>query len=298
MEWLNYHHLRYFWAVAKEGSLTRAAEKMNVSQPSISTQLRLLEQQLGGKLFHKKGRQLALTDTGQTVYGYADEIFSLGRELVSVVQEQPATRVVKLRAGVEDSFPKLLTFEILRPVLDRQPPMHLICHEGKTEDLLAQLAAHRLDMVLTDQPAGSGTKFTVFSHPLGESSVAFCATKALAGRLRRGFPRSLQDAPALLPTQNTSLRCTLEAWFQTCGIRPRVIAEFEDGALMKVAAATGLGVIPVPARALDECRLYFQLEAVGEVKECQERFYLLTAERRIEHPGVAMLKATCRGGPG
>jgi LysR family transcriptional activator of nhaA len=294
MEWLNYHHLLYFWAVAKEGGLRRASEKLHVSQPSMSAQIRALEGALGEKLFQRKGRGLALTDTGQMVFGYADDIFSLGRDLMDAVKQRPTTRALKLRVGVEDSFPKLLTYQILKPALDANPPMHVVCHEGKAEELLAQLGAHRLDMVLADQPATAGIKFKVFSHFLGSCGVTFCATRPLARALRRGFPKSLHGAPVLLPTQNTTLRRELEEWFQARKIHPRVVAEFEDAALMKVAAANGQGFAPVPSAAVGECKTYFNLEPIGVTKDCQDRFFLLTAERRVAHPGVALLTERAR----
>lgn len=289
MEWLNYHHLLYFWAVAKQGGLRKASEVLRVSQPSMSAQIKALEESLGERLFQRKGRNLVLTETGHAVFGYADEIFALGRELVDTVRQRPTSRTLRLRVGIEDSFPKLMSYEILRPVLDGNSPMRLVCHEGKSEDLMAQLAAYRLDMVLADQPATSGAKLTVFSHLLGECSVAVCATKPMATRLRKGFPGSLNGAPALLPTPNTALRRSLDQWFQVQGIRPKLVAEFEDGALMKVAAANGRGFIPVPSVAESECRSYFGLEPIGNIKDCKDRFYLLTAERRVDHPGISMI---------
>src|SRR5512134_3663380 len=214
MEWLNYHHLRYFYVVAKEGSLARAAAKLHVSQPSISEQIRELEGALGEKLFRREGRGNKLTDAGQVVFGYADEIFTLGRELMNAVKQRPGARELRFYVGVADSFPKLVTNEILKPVFAMPQTVHVICREGKLEDLLAQLAAHRLDLVLADEPASSSVNFKAFNHPLGATGTTFCAEKQLATRLKRNFPRSLHDAPALLPVDNTTLRRALEAWFR------------------------------------------------------------------------------------
>lgn len=294
MEWLNYHHLRYFWTVAQEGSLARAAEKLNVSQPSISEQIHELESALGEKLFQREGRNNRLTDTGRIVFGYAEEIFSLGRELMNAVRQRPGTRTLRLYVGVTDSFPKLMTNEILKPAFALPQALHVICREGKMEDLLAQLAAHRLDLVLSDEPASSSSRIKTFTHALGESGTTFCAEQKLAARLKRGFPNSLHDAPALLPAENTMLRRALESWFREQAIRPRVVAEFEDLALMKVMAAEGRGFMAVPTAALDEAVKRYGFRIVGHAKTCRTRFHAITAERRIRHPAATAITASAR----
>lgn len=286
MEWLNYHHLRYFWTVAKEGGLARAAEKLRVSQPSISEQVRELEGALGEKLFRREGRANKLTDAGQLVFGYADEIFSLGREMLNAVKQRPGARALRFHVGVVDSFPKLVTNEILKPVFAMPQTAHVICREGKMEDLLAQLAAHRLDIVLSDEPASSSANFKTFSHPLGESGVAFCATGKLATRLKRGFPKSLHEAPALLPVEKTTLRRALELWFRERGVVPHVVAECEDLALMKVMAAEGRGFIALPDLVLDEARQRYAFQIIGRAAGCRLSFHAITAERRIHHPAA------------
>lgn len=289
MDWLNYHHLRYFWTVAKEGSVKQAAAKLHVSQPSVSEQVRELEDALGEKLFRREGRGLVLTDAGRIACGYADDIFALGRELVNAVKQRPTTKTLSLHVGVADSFPKLMTNEILKPVFALPQSMHVICREGKLEDLLAQLEAHRLDIVLADEPASSATRFRAFNHPLGDSGTTFCAAKAMAARLKRNFPKSLHDAPALLPSENTALRRALEAWFRRVEIRPRVVAEFEDLALMKVMAAEGRGFIAVPTVAAGDAVGHYRFHVVGEADMCRVQFHAITAERRIAHPGVAAI---------
>ena len=294
MDWLNYHHLRYFWTAAKEGSLARAAAKMHVSQPSISEQIRELEGALGEKLFRREGRKNVLTDAGLIVFGYAEQIFALGREMTNAVKQGPSAKTLRLYVGVTDSLPKLVTNEILKPVFSMTQTVHVICREGKMEDLLAQLAAHRLDIVLSDEPASSSTNFKTFNHPLGETGTVFCAEKKLGAKLKRGFPQSLQGAPALLPVENTSLRRALDSWFRERHIEPRVVAEFEDLALMKVMAAEGRGFIAVPIVSLDDAMARYGYQVVGKADKCRIQFHAITAERRIEHPAVSLITSKAR----
>lgn len=294
MEWLNYNHLRYFWTVAKAGSLARAAAKLHVSQPSISEQIRVLEGTVGEKLFRRSGRSNVLTEAGQVVFGYADEIFALGSEMMNAVKQRPGAKTLRLYVGVADSFPKLITNEILKPVFSMPQTLHVICREGKMEDLLAQLAAHRLDIVLADEPSSSSTNFQVFNHSLGETGTTLLAEKGLATALKRRFPHSLQDAPALLPTENTALRRSLETWFRDQEVRPRVVAEFEDLALMKVMAAEGRGFIALPSLAAKDAADHYRFQVIGRANTCRVRFYAITAERRIVHPAVALITSTAR----
>jgi LysR family transcriptional activator of nhaA len=288
VDWLNYHHLRYFWTVAREGGLRRASETLRVSQPSISAQLQLLQQSLGEKLFRRSGRTLALTEMGRVVFGYADEIFSLGQELISTVNGRSVNRSIKFNVGIADSVPKLVAKEILKPAFSHVPPVHVICHEGKVEDLLAQLATLRLDIVLADEPASTSLKFKTFNHLLGTCGVTFCAAPKLAKKLRRGFPQSLDAAPALLPTQNTSLRRSLEKWFQATDIHPHTIGEFEDAALMTVVAGDGLGFMPMAAVVSRELARY-KLEIIGTTGKCTNQFYAISGERRLTHPAVVLI---------
>ncbi len=294
MEWLNYHHLRYFWTTAKEGSLARAAAKLRVSQPSISGQIRELETAFGEKLFRRAGRNNVLTDAGHVVFGYADEIFALGAEMMNAVRQRPGSRTLRLYVGVADSFPKLVTNEILKPVFALPQEVHTICREGKMEDLLAQLVAHRLDIVLADEPPASNTNFRVFNHPLGETGTTFLAEEKLAAKLKRRFPGSLQDAPALLPTENTALRRSLETWFRAKEVRPRVVAEFEDLALMKIMAAEGRGFIAVPSLVAKDAMAHYHFRMIGRADDCRLEFHAITAERRIVHPAVACITDKAR----
>jgi len=291
MEWLNYHHLRYFHAVAREGSLRRASEVLNCSQPSICTQVKLLEEALGEALYRKSGRSIALTSFGRVVYEYAESIFSLGRELLSTARRASSSATLRLQVGILDSFPKLLSIEVLKPVLERRPVVQVTCREGKLEDLLGQLGSHRLDAILSDESPPSGMQVKTFSHLLGESGLTFCASPALAARLGKkgAFPGLLHDAPLLLPTQNTALRRDMEKWFGSRGIEPVVVGEFEDAALAKIVAAEGFGITAVPALVEAEALERYGFVPLGRTEECGVRLYLITAERTFEHPGVALL---------
>ncbi|PYI77297.1 MAG: transcriptional activator NhaR [Verrucomicrobia bacterium] len=286
MEWLNFHHLRYFWMVARKGGVRRAAEELHVSQPSISAQLHLLEESFGQKLFRRSGRILVLTDAGQLVLSYADEIFSAGRELMNAVKQRPGKHPMRLNIGLTDAFPKLITFEILRAAFRSDEAIHVVCREGEIGLLVNQLQAHRLDIVLADEPASSALKAKTFNHRLGRSGITFCAVPAVAAKLRRNFPRSLDGAPALLPTTNMGMRMALEAWFDKKGIRPRLVGEFEDSALMEVCSAGGRGFTVVHT-VIDRAALkHYNLRVIAKVEECRGEFYAITAERLLKHPAA------------
>jgi len=244
---------------------------------------------LGEKLFRRTGRTNVLTDTGQVALRYADEIFSLGSELANSVRQRPTAQALRLHVGVADSFPKLVTQQLLEPIFGLPQSVHLICGEGKLEDLLAQLVAHRLDVVLADEPAPGSLKVRVFNHPLGECGVTFCAAPKLASTLKKGFPRSLHQAPALLPTEGTGLRRSLDRWFQSAAITPRVVAEFDDAALMKVMACAGRGFIPVPSLVAKEAVERISLRIIGATEKCRVQFFAITADLRLHHPSVAAL---------
>ena len=289
MDWLNYHHLRYFCTVAKEGSLKKAAEKLHVSQPSISAQISELEEALGEPLFRRSGRSKVLTEAGHVALTYAEEIFSLGSEMVNAIKQRPGAKTLRLYVGVADSVPKLVTTEILKPVFEMPQTIHVICREGKIEDLLAQLAAHRLDIVLADEPASSSVKFRTYSHLLGETGASVCAVRSLALKLKPNFPKSLDHAPALLPTENSSLRRSLEQWFREIGVKPEVVAEFEDLALMKAMAAEGRAFVIVPSVVAKEAVNRYGVQVVGSTDRCKVQFYAISAERRITHPAVTLI---------
>jgi LysR family transcriptional regulator, transcriptional activator of nhaA len=295
-EFLNYHHLRYFWSVAKEGGLRRASDKLKVSQPSMSTQIKLLEAALGEPLFRPSGRSLELTEFGQLVFGYAEEIFTLGSEILRATKHAPGVRSLRLQVGIVDSFPKLMSHDILRPVFEHKPPVRLTCHEGKLADLVSLVSTHRIDVVLSDEPVSPGLAGKVFNHLLGASAVAFCAMPSLARTLKGRFPRNLDGAPMLLPTQNCSLRRDLENWFRSVGIQPHVVAEFEDAALAKITATSGIGIIAIPSVILSESVERYGFVSVGRTKELETRFFAITAERRFTHPAIIAITSRQRKG--
>lgn len=301
MEWLNYHHLLYFWTVAREGSIVRACRKLNLAQPTVSGQLRLLEESLGEKLFRKAGRGLALTDVGQVAFRYADEIFGLGRELQDVLQGRPHGRPHRLLVGVSDVLPKLVAYRVLRPALEMAEPVQLVCDEGTPERLLVELAEHRLDVVLSDSPVTSAVPVRAFNHLLGSCSVTLFAARRLAARYRRGFPSCLDGAPFLIPMEGSSLRRSLEQWFDSEKIRPRLVGEFKDGALLATFGQAGAGVFAAPGAIEKEVTDLYKVAAIGRIESITERFYAITVERKLKHPAVVTISEAAREtlfGPG
>lgn len=286
MGFLNFHHLRYFWVAAKEGGLTRAAAKLHVSQPSICTQIQALEAMLGEKLLRRSGQGLVLTAAGQQVFSFAEEIFSLGEDLLNTMKQRPTLRPLRVNIGLANSLPKLMGAELIKPVFRLPQEVQVACHEWPVPELLAHLASHRLDIVLAEQPASAVSNLKAFNHLLGESGVSFCAQAGMAARLKRGFPRSLHGAPALLPTAEMPLRRSLEKWFHDEGIQPRLVAEFDDPALMKVMAAQGLGFFPVPSVVVQESVTRYGVRRIGSTETCRQQFYAITGERRFAHPAV------------
>jgi LysR family transcriptional activator of nhaA len=287
MEWLNYHHLLYFWTVVREGGVSRAAEKLRLAQPTVSAQLRQLEAALGDKLFERHGRHLVLTEVGRLVYRYADEIFGLGRELLEALKGRPsAERPLPLSVGVANAVPKLIVHRLLLPAVSGEQAVHLVCREDSTETLLGELATHALDVVITDVPAPAHVRVKVFSHLLGESDTSFFAAGPLAAKLRRGFPRSLDGVPMLLPTRQTALRRALDGWFEAEDLHPRIVGEFDDSALMKAFGQAGNAAFPAPTVTEREVVRQYRARAVGRVKAVRERYYAISAERRLKHPGV------------
>ncbi len=289
MEWLNYHHLHYFWMVAKEGTIARACEKLRLAQPTISGQLRQFEEALGEKLFSKSGRNLVLTDIGQVVYRYAEEIFSVGSELQDVLRGRPQGRPARFIVGISDLIPKWIAFRVLEPVLKMAEPVHLICHEDNTENLLLKLASHGLDMILTDAPVTAPTRARAFNHELGSCGVSFCATRELAIRYRKGFPKSMDGAPWLLPTEGSTMRRSLDQWFGRHQIRPLIVGEFQDSALLKVFGQAGAGIFPVASAVEKDVREHYGVAVIARTTEIVERFYAVSVERRLKHPAVTAI---------
>lgn len=288
---LNYHHLLYFWAVAKEGSLRLASQLLHVSPPSISAQLKQLEESLGTPLFTRTARSLALTDTGQTVLEYAEEIFLLGRELLTAVRQQPGQGRVRLYVGVADSVPKIIVRQHLTPVFDLGRPVSVICREGSLEELIAQLAGYKLDVVLADEPSTSALRVKTFNQRVSTSNIVLCATPALAKRLVKNFPGSLDGAPAILPVSEMALRRQLEQWFDSHRVSPQIVAEVEDTALLTDLGAQGLGFVPVYSAVLDEIERSSGLQSIGIAKGLRMEIFAITAQRRVQHPCVMAITA-------
>lgn len=291
---LNYHHLLYFWTVAHEGTVAAACARLNLAQPTITMQIRKLERSLGQRLFRKSGRTLVLTETGQTVYRYADEIFSLGREMTQTLGGVVAGRATRLVVGVPDAMPKLVTYRLLQPVVMMEEPMQLVCHEAKLDQLLADLAVHRYDVLLSDAPLGLGARVKAYSHLLGACDVAFCASRTMARQYRRSFPKSLAQAPLLFPTPNTELRRLLDHWFDSQAMSPRIVGEFEDSALLKEFGHAGLGLFPVPSAVLPEVMRQYNVVEVGRLAGVRTRYFAISTQRRVQHPAVAAICAAAR----
>lgn len=294
MEWINYHHLLYFWTVAREGSIARACEKLRLAQPTISGQLRMLEESLGEKLFAKSGRGLIMTEVGQVVFRYADEIFGLGRELQDVLKGRPRGRPLRLLVGISDLVPKLIAYRVLAPVLSMSEQVQIICDEDTPERLLADLAEHRLDVVLLDSPITASIKVKAYNHLLGSCGVAVVGATPLAARYRHGFPASLDGAPFLLPLEGSNLRRAVDQWFEVEGIRPRIVGEFQDSALMKTFGQAGAGLLFAPTAIETEVRDLYKVSRVGVAKGVTERFYAISVERRLKHPAVVTISEAAR----
>src|SRR5262245_62651347 len=294
MAWLNYHHLLYFWTVAREGTIARACKPLHLTQPTISAQLRALERALGAKLFERVGRNLVLTDTGRMVYRYADDIFTLGRELQDTLSGRPPGRPLRLLVGVADTLPKVIVYQVLEPVLSLPESVQVICEQGRPDYLLSQLAVNAFDVVLADTPVSPSTKIRAFNHLLGECGVSIMGSSKLAVRYRRRFPKSLDGAPFLLPAENTVLRRSLEKWFDAEGIRPSVRGEFADSALLKVFAQNGAGLFAVRTAVEGETRRVHQVSLVGRVESIRERFYAISLEKKLKHPAVIAITDVAR----
>jgi len=294
MKWLNYNHLYYFWMVAREGSVVRAAEELMVSQPTVSSQLKDLETALGQPLFERVGRGLALTDAGRIALNYANEMFSLGQQLLNALEHRPAGRALKLAVGVLDVIPKPVVRRLLQPALRLSPPVRLVCREDKADRLLSDLAARRTDVVLTDSPIGTAVPIRGFNHLLGECGVSFFADDELAARFRKGFPKSLNAAPLLLPTDHTAMRRSLNLWFDRRRIHPVVVGEFDDSATMFSFGQAGAGVFPAPSMVAAQIQKERGVRLVGEADKVRERFYAISLEEKLKHPAVVAICESAR----
>jgi LysR family transcriptional activator of nhaA len=290
MEWLNYHHLLYFWVVAREGSIVRASRELHLAHPTISGQIHRLEEVLGEKLFARRGRNLALTEAGRVAYRYADEIFSLGREFVDTLKGRASGRPLRLVVGVADVLPPSLVRRFLEPAFRLGQPVQVICRADKSiEEFIAELALHRIDVVIADGPAASGSSVKAFNHPLGDCGTTFFAAEKLAAETRRKFPRSLDGTPFLLPGAPSTVRRSLEQWFSAQDIRPTIVAELDDSALAKDFGMAGMGVFAAPTVIEREVLRQYRVKVVGRSEAVRQQFYAISVERKLKHPAVVAI---------
>ena len=294
MRHLNYTHLLYFWTVAREGSIAKASEVLHLTPQTISGQLKILEQSIGEPLFERVGRGLALTDTGQVVNQYADEIFMLGAELTQRVRSSQALIPTSLNVGVVSSIPKLVALRVLEPALTMDDPVKIICQEGDLDRLLGDLAVHRLDLVISDRPIPTGTNVKAYNHTLGGSHISFFAHRSIAKKYQKRFPQSLDGAPMLLPNQSSPLRRGLDEWFENMDIAPLTVAEFDDSALLKAFGEAALGVYPAPAAIADEVASMYHSVELGTVDSISESYYAISPERKLKHPAVLQITEAAR----
>ena len=293
MEWLNYHHLFYFCAVARTGSITKASAELHVSPPAISAQLRSLEENLGEKLLARSGRNLVLTEMGRIVFAFGEEIFALGRELVNTVKDRPSGRPLRLTIGVVDVVPKMIAQWLIEPALRLREPVRIVCREGSSDQLLSQLAIHELDVVLSDPPIHPNVRVRAYNHLLGECGTTFVATPALAKNLKNDFPQSLHRAPMLLPGENTAIRRNLDSWFDSKEVRPVIVGEFQDHALLRAFGQAGTGVFPIPSVFEKQLR-QDSLQRIGRTEDVRSRFYAISVERKLKHPAIVAICDTAR----
>jgi LysR family transcriptional activator of nhaA len=286
MEWLNYHHLLYFHKVVKLGSISAASAELRLSQPTISKQIHELEGSLGEKLLEKRGRGLVPTEIGRLVFDCAEQIFSIGREIMDLVKDRPSSRPLRLQVGVADSVPKLVVRELLADVLKPDRNFRVMVHEGRAADLVSRLALHQLDVVIADQPAPAGLHLKAYNHLIGECGLAFFAVKPLARMLKKGFPKSLDGIPAILPSSECGIRLALDKWFEDNDIQPQIVAECDDRSLIKLFGQSGAGFFPAPKSLAEHVEQAFDSIWIGDARGVRESFYAITVERRIKHPGV------------
>ena len=294
---MNFKHLHYFWVAARTGGVVKAGLQLHTTPQTLSAQIKLLEERLGRRLFRKAGRNLELTDDGRVALRYADDIFSLGAELEAALRERRAggaQQVLEFRVGVEDAVTKSVAYRLLEPALSLPEPVRLICSEGQFPDLMAQLALHRLDLVIADEPLSSRLSVKAFNHKRGSSTMSFLATPALAARLQGAFPQCLNDMPMLVPGGSSSVRPQFDAWLTHHQLHPRVVGEFSDSALMQAFGRHGDGIFLVPRVVEAESAAQFGVQVVGRSEELVDEFYAISAERRITHPGVAAITQAAR----
>jgi LysR family transcriptional activator of nhaA len=286
---LNYQHLLYFWWVARTGSLTRACDELALSAPTVSAQLRTLEARLGEKLFARSGRTLVLTEVGRLVFSFADQIFGLGRDLLQTLEQRPSARPLRLVVGIDDVLPKEIAHRILRSTFNLPRPVRLVCREGTLDELLADLATHKADVVLSDAPASPSSHVRAYSHSLGRCETLWMATPTLARTLSPGFPGSLDGVPVLLPTDDTAIRRSLDQWLEQHNVRPVMVGEFDDYALLREFARAGHGFAPVLSILEDQFQREHGLTRIGMATGVEAEFFAISVERKIKNPAIAAL---------
>ena len=291
---INYKHLYYFWVVARQGGITRASERLHLTPQTISGQISLLEDSIGEALFTKAGRNLELTGTGRLVLGFADEIFSLGGELEDALRNLPRDRQMIFKVGIADVVPKTIAYRLLAPALSLPEPVRIICRESNLASLLAELALHRVDMVIADGPIPPGINVRGFNHVLGECGISFLAVPQLASALRGKFPQSLNGAPLLIPSENNLVQAKLLGWLDGLRIHPRIVGEFDDSALMKEFGQAGAGIFAIPTPIATEVARQLGVRIIGSTQEVREQYYAISVERRISHPAVSAITETAR----
>ena len=284
----NYRHLYYFWVVAKEGGMARAAERLGMAVQTVSTQVRELERALGHTLLSPAGRGLRLTDAGLAAMRQAEQIFQLGDALPAAIRDAVGTPTVRLTVGISDGLPKLAVRRLMQPVM-QAPRLRLLCHEDRFDDLLGDLALHRLDVVLADRAAPANPNLKLYSHALGSSALAWYAPPQLHALALQNFPASLATVPVLLPTLQAAVRGRLDQWFERIGIKPNVVGEFEDSALLKTFGAAGMGVFPAAGWVHDELVARYQVTPIGPCEGVEEHFFGIAAQKKVLHPLVQQL---------
>lgn len=292
--WLNYHHLYYFWTVAREGNITRASKILHLSQPTVSAQLKALEDVLGEKLLTRAGRGITLTELGQVVFRYAEEIFALGRELVQSISRHPRERELTLRVGISDAIPKLIAYRVLEPAFEAIESLKIVCCEGKLHELIEKMADHEIDLVISNSRFSKQTRGQLYHHALGSSGITFFATEKLPLTCDINFPQCLDKAPLLIPTSESAIREQLDAWFEKLDITPKIVGEFDDSALTQAFGEASRGVFVGPTAIEEEIQRHSNTQPIGRIDDVQESFFAISAERRIKHPAVVAICETAR----
>lgn len=289
MDWINYHHLYYFWLTVKMGTVSAAAESLHLARPTVAAQIKDLEKAIGQKLFEKQGRGLVLTEFGTQIHKYSDEIFSIGHELREFIKTGHGGNRKRFVVGLPDVVPKHIAFELLKPALHMEDRPRTVCYEGKLDQLLTDLALHKIDLVISDAPAPPTMDFKVYNHKLGECGLSMLATPEIAKEYRQDFPSSLTDAPCLLPTDHTAVRRAMDIWMDDNDIFPEIVAEFEDSALLKVFGQAGEGIFPVPSAIEERVITQYGVELVGRIDEVRDKFYAISAEKRVQHAATSLV---------